>query len=103
MELIKERIDTIKMPLVVEICEKFITFKEVMNLHIGDVVRLDGTKITENFKLKIGKRKKFLCRPGRIGNHIAVQIGKELNEIPDDMYIAKRKLEERNQEGRQIL
>ncbi|MCK4777689.1 MAG: FliM/FliN family flagellar motor switch protein, partial [Actinomycetia bacterium] len=74
-----------------------------MNLRQGDVVRLDGAKITDDFKLKIGKRKKFLCRPGKVGNHIAIQIGKQLSEIPDDMYIAKRKLEERNQEGRQIL
>jgi len=31
--------------------------------------------------LKVGDRKKFLCRPGVLGNKLAVQIVKKLEEI----------------------
>ena len=92
MEIIQDRLNTIKMPLSVEICEKPITFNEVMNLGPGDVIKLDEVKINSDFVLKIGKRKKYYCRPGKMGTHLAVQIGKSIDIIPDDMYIARRDL-----------
>jgi flagellar motor switch protein FliM len=34
--------------------------------------------------LKIGNRRKFLCKPGQIGNKLAVQIIEKLEEIEEE-------------------
>jgi flagellar motor switch protein FliM len=36
--------------------------------------------------LKIGNRRKFLCKPGQIGNKLAVQIIKQLEDIEQEEF-----------------
>jgi len=43
---------------------------------------------------KIGGRKKYKCRPGVIGNIVAVQIGEKIEDIPDELLVSKRSEEE---------
>jgi flagellar motor switch protein FliM len=38
-------------------------------------------RVRDPMMLKIGDRRKFLCRPGVVGNKIAVQVLKKLEDI----------------------
>ena len=42
---------------------------------------MNNVKITDNFKIKIGGKEKFDCRPGKLGSKAAVQI---VNKIEDN-------------------
>ena len=53
---------------------------------MGDVVRLQNVRLTDPMVLNIGNRQKFLCRPGVIGNKLAVQITKKLEEIDKEEF-----------------
>ncbi len=59
-----------------------------------DVVKLIDTKVSSDMVLRIGGRKKYKCRPGLIGNRVAVQIGEKIEEVPDELLISKRSEEE---------
>ena len=51
-----------------------ITVRDVLALRAGDIIRLDNTRVNDPMALKIGDRDKFLCRPGVVGNKLAVQV-----------------------------
>ncbi len=94
MNIIQSRLETVRLPVVAEIGEVEISMIDVMHLSVGDVVKLPNTKISSDMTLKIGGRKKFKCRPGLVGNRVAVQIGEEIEDIPDELLISKRSKEE---------
>jgi len=94
MNIIQSRLETVRLPVVAEIGEVDISMIDVMHLNVGDVVKLPNTKISSDMVLKIGGRKKFKCRPGLVGNRVAVQIGEEIEDIPDELLISKRSKEE---------
>ncbi len=94
MNIIQSRLETVRLPVVAEIGEVEISMIDVMHLNVGDVVKLPNTKISSDMTLKIGGRKKFKCRPGLVGNRVAVQIGEEIEDIPDELLISKRSKEE---------
>ena len=64
-----------------EIGNMNLTVRDVLSLQIGDVIRLPDVRTTDPMVLKIGNRDKFLCRPGVVGNKVAVQITKKLEEV----------------------
>lgn len=94
MNILQSRLELVRLPVVAEVGEVEISMIEVMNLNVGDVIKLPNTKINSDMILKIGGRKKFKCRPGLVGNRIAVQIGEQIEEIPDELLISKRSKEE---------
>jgi flagellar motor switch protein FliM len=49
------------------------------------VVRLN-TRVGDTYSLNIGRKKKFLCRPGVIGKKMAVQIIKKIAEVEQDEF-----------------
>jgi flagellar motor switch protein FliM len=49
------------------------TASEIMNLQVGDVIRLK-TKINDDLIVTIGGVPKFACKPGRVGSNIGVEI-----------------------------
>ncbi len=57
-----------------------------LSLRRGDVIRLQNVRLTDPMVLNIGNRQKFLCRPGVIGNKLAVQITKKLEEINQEEF-----------------
>ena len=71
--LIQAKLDKTLVPFVVEVGEVQISIREFLTLGFGDVLQL-GTKVKEDFKCRIGKNTKFLCRPGTSGKKMAVQI-----------------------------
>jgi flagellar motor switch protein FliM len=60
--------------------------REVLSLRSGDIVRFPNVQIKDPMVLKIGNRKKYLCRPGIVRNKVAVQITKKLEDISKDEF-----------------
>ncbi len=83
-----------KLLVVAEIGEVPITVNEVMELTVGDVIKLPDTKMDSEMVLRLGGRKKYKCRPGLIGNRVAIQIGDNIEEIPDELLTSKRSEED---------
>ena len=67
--------------MVAEIGKINLPMRDVLSLKPGDIVRLSNTNIEDPLVFTIGNRKKFHCRPGLLGNRVAVQITKVLEEI----------------------
>lgn len=92
--IIQSRLEAVELPIVVEVGEVEITMEELLAIQTGDVIKLPNTKINSDMILKVGGRKKYKCRPGVIGNRVAVQIGEKIEEIPDELLVSKRSEEE---------
>ncbi len=91
---IQARLETVELLVVAEIGEVPVTVSEILSTTVGDVIKLPDTKIDSDMVLKIGGRKKYKCRPGLIGNRVAVQIGEQIEEVPDELLTSKRNEEE---------
>jgi len=81
LSVLRERLATVGVDLVAEIGSMRLTVRDVLALRAGDIIRLDNVRVNDPMALKIGNRRKFLCRPGVVGNKLAVQITKKLEEI----------------------
>ncbi|MDY6934273.1 MAG: flagellar motor switch protein FliM [Spirochaetota bacterium] len=92
--IIQNRLETVELQIVAEIGEVEVTMMEVLELNVGDVIKFPDAKINSDMTLRIGGRKKYKCRPGLIGNRIAIQIGESIEEVPDELLITKRSEEE---------
>ena len=57
-----------------------ITAKELMDLKVGDVIKLDN-KINEEVIVKINNEKKFFARPGTLKNSVCVRITDRYNAL----------------------
>ena len=85
LNVLRERLTTIYVDMVAEIGGVDIRVDDLLALKIGDVIRLADTKIDEPIILKIGEQPKYLCRPGRSGAKLCVQlIRKYENEQQQD-------------------
>ncbi len=93
-KVIQGRLENVSVGLAVEIGSVNFTFSEIMNLKQEDVIKLNETTIRNDFILKVGGRPKFLCRPGRVGSHLAVQLGESIEETPDEFLITTRSQED---------
>jgi len=86
LTVLKDKLATIDVDVVAEIGKINIPVREVLSLHIGDVVRLYNTRVGDPYSLNIGNKKKFLCRPGVIGKKIAVQVLKKTAELEQEEF-----------------
>lgn len=85
LNILRERLAGIAVPLIVEIGSMELTVRDVLSLRVGDVVRLQGTHVNDAMALRVGDRKKFWCRPGQISNKLAVQITGYIEQLePED-------------------
>ncbi|MEJ2663637.1 MAG: flagellar motor switch protein FliM [Spirochaetia bacterium] len=80
LNILRERLETVSVNIVAEIGGMMLKVKDVLALKKGDVIRLPNVRTNDPMALKIGDRKKFLCRPGIIGNKAAIQVVKKLEE-----------------------
>jgi flagellar motor switch protein FliM len=92
--IVQSRLENIELSLKAELGEVEVTTQEILNLRIGDVIKLPNTKINSDINLRVGNRKKFKCTPGRVGNRLAVQIGETINEIPDEVLLESKSNDE---------
>jgi flagellar motor switch protein FliM len=97
LNVLKDKLATVDVNVVAEIGKINIPVREVLSLHVGDVVRLYNTRIGDPYSLNIGNKKKFLCRPGVIGKKIAVQVLKKTAELEQEEF------EELATEGEELL
>lgn len=80
LNILRERLSKIEVTITAEIGKMDLTVRDVLNLRIGDVIRLYSVRVGDPMVLNIGDRKKFLCAPGMVGNKLAVQVTKKLEE-----------------------
>lgn len=91
---IQGRLEAVEVEISVEIGEVTLSFSEIMEMKKGQIIKLGNTTIRDDFTFKVGDRPKFKCRPGRVGSHLAVQIGESIEDVPDEFLIASRGQEE---------
>jgi len=80
LNILRDRLSTIEVTIVAEIGSIDLKVRDVLALRKGDVIRLYSVRVGDPMVLRIGTRKKFLCRPGVVGNKIAIQVTKKLEE-----------------------
>ncbi len=83
--LVQERLDQVNIPLRAEIGEVELSLSQILDLREGDVVRIGSKTIDSDLTLKVGKRKKFKCRAGKVGKRMVVQIGGGIKDVPDEV------------------
>jgi flagellar motor switch protein FliM len=93
MKIIQNRLENVEVEVRVDVGEASLPFSEFISLEIGETIKLN-TRVHDDFTLCVGDRPKYKCRPGRVGAHLAVQIGEEINDIPDEFLITSRSQEE---------
>jgi len=81
LSLLRERLAGIEITIVAEVGSINMPMRDVLALRAGDIIRLQNMRVSDPMALKIGDRKKFYCRPGVVGNKIAVQVLKKLEDI----------------------
>lgn len=81
-EVIRQKLNRTRVPLVVEVGRVQITIREFLTLGFGDVLQLN-TKVKEDFPCMVGTNPKFYCRPGTFGKKLAVQITKVVEKGDD--------------------
>jgi len=97
LNVLKEKLATVDVNVVAEIGKINIPIREVLSLHVGDIIRLYNTKVGDPYSLNIGNKKKFVCRPGVIGKKMAVQVIKKVAELDHEEF------EELATEGEELL
>ncbi|MCK4540621.1 MAG: flagellar motor switch protein FliM [Spirochaetales bacterium] len=81
LNILKQRLSSIDIKVRAEIGSMNLTVRDVLALRAGDVIRLSNVNVKDPMILKIGNKQKFLCRPGLVGNKVAVQITEKLEDI----------------------
>ena len=92
--IIQERLDQVLIELRADVGDVELPLQQILNLTPGDVVKLGQTHIKSDMTVTVGDRKKFKCRPGRIGGRLAVQIGDTIEDIPDELLGSTKSEEE---------
>lgn len=78
-EIIKRQIATTYLQVIAELGRARITLQELMDLHEGDVIKLD-TKINAELQLVIGGVRKLAARPGTVDGKKAVRVIRKLDD-----------------------
>lgn len=86
MGVLKEKLSTVEMDVVAEIGTINLSVRDVLNLRVGDVVRLSNVRVGDPFTLSVGSKKKFLCQAGVIGKKVAVQVLKKLADLEQEEF-----------------
>lgn len=82
--VIKDILANVDVDVVAEIGKIDFPVRDALSLSVGDVIRLSNVRVNDEMTLKIGNRPKFLCKPGIVGNKIAVQITRKLEDFTKD-------------------
>ena len=83
--VVQERLDQVYIPVRAEVGEIELPLKDVLNLREGDLVRLGNKTAKSDMTLKVGQRKKFHCRPAKVGKQTVVQVGDTISDFPDEL------------------
>ena len=69
----------VEIPLEVKLGETHLTIRDLINLQVGDTIRLDDY-ISEGMTIEVNKRPKFLGRPGTYRGRMAVVVSSTVKE-----------------------
>lgn len=86
LNILRERLSTIAVPLVAEVGSIDLKVRDVVSLQLGDVIRLYNCRIDDPMVLTVGRKRKFYCRPGVIGNKLAVQVIGKIEEVEKEEF-----------------
>lgn len=86
LNILRDRLASIDVPVAAEIGKMNLTVRDVLSLTRGDVIRLSNVRIGDQMVLKVGNKPKFMCRPGVVGNKMAVQITEKLEDVSKDEF-----------------
>jgi flagellar motor switch protein FliM len=83
---LKEKLSNVEVTIVAELGKINVSVRDVLNMRLGDIVRLYNTRVSDPMTLNVGNRKKFEFRPGVVGKKMAVQITRKLEELGQDEF-----------------
>jgi flagellar motor switch protein FliM len=78
-EMLAARLQEVSVPLALELGHSIVSLGDVIQMRVGDVVRLDGT-VKDDLGLRVGNRVKFLCAAGLRKKNYAAQVTEVLGE-----------------------
>lgn len=76
-EVLKKHLTKTMVPIQVEFGNSRLSIKELLELEVGDIIKLE-TKISDEHKVKTGKRVLFVGRSGNANNHKAIKITRKI-------------------------
>ncbi len=79
LKAIKERILQTRIPVVAELGTTKIPVRDILNLHLGDVIKLESNG-NKNIPIRIGSNVKFRGEIGVINNRMAIKIVEVIKE-----------------------
>jgi flagellar motor switch protein FliM len=79
VEMLEQRLQKAKLPIVAELGESAITIKEFLGLNVGDVISLNKT-VGDGLAIKVGDKLKFIGSPGSVKDRLAVQVDEVISE-----------------------
>ncbi len=77
---LRQNLGAVDVEVMVELGSTMVTLEDLKGLREGDVIMLDRS-VGQPMDLVIGSRRKFVVRPGTIGNKMAVQITGKVEEL----------------------
>ncbi|MBI5807975.1 MAG: flagellar motor switch protein FliM [Ignavibacteriales bacterium] len=78
-EVVSQNLSAVALPIQVELGTTKLSVKEIMEMEVGDIIRLD-TKLSDDQKVRTGKHILFLGRIGVSNNKKAIKVTKKLIE-----------------------
>jgi flagellar motor switch protein FliM len=91
MEIIRKRLEIVKLPVIVELASMDITVSEILNLKVGNIINLMNTKVSSEMDVKVTDKVKFKARPGIVSHKKAVQITEVIEEFSDELFEEMKK------------
>lgn len=85
VEILEQRVNKAKLPIVAELGESSLTIKEFLGLNIGDVISLNKS-VDDGLKIKVGDKLKFIGSPGSVKDRLAVQVNEIVVEGVEEDY-----------------
>ncbi len=94
LSIIQNRLEYVKLPVIAEVGTAKISVQEILELSLGDVIKLPEVKLGDDMKLTIGGRNKYKCTPGLVSNRLAVKLGERIEDVPDELLTSSRNEDE---------
>lgn len=85
VEILEQRVNKAKLPIVAELGESSLSVREFLDLAAGDVISLNK-RVDEGLRIKVGDKLKFIGSPGSVKDRLAVQIDEIVSEGAEEDY-----------------